>query len=257
MAEERQTKYTIAESYDLPSKGKIYDVAVDPHVELRSMTARDEMKRQNPNGSTQFKKLADIIEGCMIEKPKIHVYDMALGDYEFLLHKLRIVTYGPKYKMAAQCPHCFHTFEAEADLDQLQIIEFDEDKFYSAQTITLPVSGDSVKLKFQTPRMLDEIEAQSKEAKRKFKSAEIEFDLYFLLKNIIDEVNGVKLDQARIEAYINNLPAKDMVKLVNGVDALNACIGIDATLAIDCTECGGEVRTSFRFGPEFFRPTNV
>ena len=45
MAEERQTKYTIAEGYELPSKGKIYSVAVNPHVELRSMYERDEMKR--------------------------------------------------------------------------------------------------------------------------------------------------------------------------------------------------------------------
>ena len=42
MAEERQFKYTIAEGYSLPSKGKIYDVKVDPQIELRSMTARDE-----------------------------------------------------------------------------------------------------------------------------------------------------------------------------------------------------------------------
>ena len=54
MAEERQTKYTIAEGYELPSKGKIYSVAVNPHVELRSMSARDEMKRLSPS-STQFK----------------------------------------------------------------------------------------------------------------------------------------------------------------------------------------------------------
>jgi hypothetical protein len=256
MAEERQTKYTIAEGYELPSKGKIYDADVDAHVELRSMTARDEMKRLSPT-STQFKKLADIIEGCMIEKPKIHVYDMALGDYEFLLHKLRIVTYGPKYKLFLKCPHCLEQIETEADLESLQILDFDEEKFRELQTFVLPVSGDKVKLKFQTPRMLDEIELQTKEAKRKYKSADIEFDLLFLLKNIIDEVNGVKLDPIKIETYINNLPAKDMAKIVNGVDALNACVGIDSTLYVDCPHCGGEVRTSFRFGPEFFRPTNI
>ena len=132
MAEERQFRYTIAEGYELPSKGKIYDVKVDPQVELRSMTARDEMKRLSPS-SSQFKKLADIIEGCMIEKPKVKVYDMALGDYEFLLHKLRIVTYGPEYKLAVGCPHCGNTFEAITNLEQLQILEFNEEKFRELQ----------------------------------------------------------------------------------------------------------------------------
>ena len=39
---ERQTNYTIGEGMELPSKGKIYNVPVASHVELRSMTARDE-----------------------------------------------------------------------------------------------------------------------------------------------------------------------------------------------------------------------
>ena len=55
---ERDTNYTIAEGYRLPSEGLIYDVAVNPEIELRSMSARDEMKRLNPT-STPFKTLAE------------------------------------------------------------------------------------------------------------------------------------------------------------------------------------------------------
>lgn len=256
MSEERQTRYTIAEGYTLPSKGKIYDVKVDPQIELRSMTARDEMKRLSPSNS-QFKKLADIIEGCMIEKPKVKVYDMALGDYEFLLHKLRIVTYGPEYKLAAGCNHCGHTFETEADLEQLQVLEFDEEKFKSLQTFTLPVSGDTVKIKFQTPRMLDELEAKTNEMKRKFRDAELEFRLLVLLESVVDEVNGVKLDPLKAENYVSKLAARDMTKIINNLDALNACIGLDTTLFVDCPNCTGEVKTFFRFGAEFFRPTTI
>ena len=256
MAEERQFKYTIAEGYELPSKGKIYDIKVDSQVELRSMTARDEMKRLSPS-NTQFKRLADIIEGCMIEKPKVKVYDMALGDYEFLLHKLRIVTYGPDYKLTIGCPFCGHTFEGNANLEQLQILEFNEEKFKELQTFTLPSSGDTVKIKFQTPRMLDEIEAKTKEMKRKFREAELEFNLLVLLESVIDEVNGVKLDPLKAETYISKLPARDMTKIVNNLDALNELIGLDTSLFLDCPHCNSEVKTFFRFGPEFFRPTTV
>ena len=256
MAEERQTKYTIAEGYELPSGGKIYDVKVDPQIELRSMTARDEMKRLSPS-NTQFKKLADIIEGCMLEKPKVKVYDMALGDYEFLLHKLRIVTYGTKYKVGVGCPFCGHSFEGDANLEQLQVLEFDEAKFRELQTFTLPVSGDTIKIKFQTPRMLDEIEAKTKEMKRKFRDAELEFNLLILLESVIEEVNGNKLDPLKAENYITKLPAMDMTKIVNNLDALNELIGLDTTLFLDCPNCNGEVKTFFRFGAEFFRPTNI
>ena len=41
---ERKTNYTIGEGMELPSKGLIYDTPVNAYVELRSMTARDEMK---------------------------------------------------------------------------------------------------------------------------------------------------------------------------------------------------------------------
>lgn len=257
MEEVRQTKYTIAEGCTLPSKGLIYKNAkVDAQVELRCMTTRDEMKRLSPSNS-QFKKLADIIEGCMIEKPKIHVYDMALGDYEFLLHKLRIVSYGPNYKMNVPCNYCGRTFEGETDLEQLTIKEFDEEKFESLKTFTLPKSGDTVTIRFQTPRMLDEIEAKTRELQRKFKDAEVDFSTLVLLQTIIDEVNGKKLDPMKAENYINKMPAMDMLKIINNLDELNACIGIDNSLDVECTHCGGEVHTFFRFGPEFFRPTNI
>ena len=74
----RQTGFTIMEGYTLPSKGKIYSENVNPLIELRSMTAREEMRRLSPS-STPLKTLADIIEDCCIEKPAIHVYDMSLG----------------------------------------------------------------------------------------------------------------------------------------------------------------------------------
>ena len=124
---ERQTKYTIGEGLDLPSKGQIYPNFAPAQVELRSMTARDEMKRLSPS-TTQFKNLAEIIEGCMIEKYPVHVYDMALGDYEYLLHRLRIVTYGDEYKIAVKCSNCGEIVETTAHLDELKVVEFDENK---------------------------------------------------------------------------------------------------------------------------------
>jgi hypothetical protein len=125
--EERQTNFTIMEGHELPSKGLIYDKKVNPHVELRSMTAKEEMQRLAVT-SAPLKNLADIIESCMLEKPAVHVYDMAIGDYEFLLHRLRVVTYGNKYKITVGCPHCGHLTETELNLDALEIQEFDQAK---------------------------------------------------------------------------------------------------------------------------------
>jgi predicted RNA-binding Zn-ribbon protein involved in translation (DUF1610 family) len=253
---ERQTDYTIMEGYELPSKGRIYNASVNPHIELRSMTARDEMKRLSPS-STPLKTLADIIEGCCIEKPAIHVYDMSLGDYEFLLHKLRIVTYGEDYKVTLRCPECGEVIEAVAKLDQLDVKEFDEDEVKLLQTFTLPKSGRIITLNFLTPHMVEEIEVKVKDMKRKYKNATIDFETLVKLLVNIDLVDGEKKNEHELETFVTNLPALDLQKILNNIDKLNQQIGLDNVLYLTCPKCGEEVTTFFRFGPEFFRPTTI
>jgi predicted RNA-binding Zn-ribbon protein involved in translation (DUF1610 family) len=253
---ERLTDYTIMEGYELPSKGKIYSENVNPHIELRSMTARDEMKRLSPS-STPLKTLADIIEGCCIEKPAIHIYDMSLGDYEFLLHKLRIVTYGEDYKVSLRCPTCGESIEAVAKLDQLSIKEFDEDKVRDLQIFSLPKSGHIITLNFLTPRMAEEMEVKVKDMKRRYKNATIDFETLVRLLTNIDLVDGEKKSETELDNIITNLPALDLQKILNNIEKLNQQIGLDNILYLTCPKCGDEVTTFFRFGPEFFRPTTI
>jgi predicted RNA-binding Zn-ribbon protein involved in translation (DUF1610 family) len=253
---ERQTDYTIMEGYSLPSKGKIYTSKVSPIIELRSMTARDEMKRLSPS-STPLKTLADIIEGCCIEKPGIHVYDMSLGDYEFLLHKLRIVTYGEEYKVSLRCPVCGEYIEATADLSQLDVNEYDEKEIKELQTFVLPRSNKTVTLNFTSPRLIEEAESRVKDLKRRYKDATIDFETLVKLQLNIDLIDGDKKSEVELENIITNLPALDLQKLLNNIDKLNKKIGLDNILYLTCPKCGDEVTTFFRFGPEFFRPTNI
>ena len=253
---ERQTDYTIMEGYELPSKAKIYDTPVNPHIELRSMTARDEMKRLSPS-STPLKTLADIIEGCCIEPPAIHVYDMSLGDYEFLLHKLRIVTYGEDYKVALRCPECGERVEAVAQLGQLEVKEFDEDLVKSLQTFTLQKSGHIITLNFLTPRMIETMEVKVKDMKRRYKNATIDFETLVRLLVNIDLVDGEKKSETEMENFITNLPALDLQTILNKIESLNQQVGLENILYLTCPKCGGELTTFFRFGPEFFRPSTI
>ena len=65
--------------------------------------------------------------------------------------------------------------------------------------------------------MLDEIENRTKEMKRKYKTADIAFDLLVLLECVIDTVDGAHLEASKVETFINNLPAMDMAKIVNSI----------------------------------------
>ena len=253
---ERQTDFTIMEGYTLPSKGKIYTKTVNPHIELRSMTAREEMRRLSPS-STPLKTLADIIEDCCIEKPAIHVYDMSLGDYEFLLHKLRIVTYGEDYKVSLRCPECGELIETVTKLGQLEVKEFDEEEVKNLQTFSLPKSGHVITLNFTSPRMMEEIEVKVKDMKRRYKTATINFETLVKLLVNIDFVDGEKKSELELEKIVTNLPAMDLQKILNNIDKLNQKIGLDNILYLTCPKCGEELTTFFRFGPEFFRPTTI
>jgi predicted RNA-binding Zn-ribbon protein involved in translation (DUF1610 family) len=254
--ETRQTDYTIMEGYELPSEGKIYSENVNPHIELRSMTARDEMKRLSPS-NTPLKTLADIIEGCCIEKPAIHVYDMCLGDYEFLLHKLRTVTYGEDYKVSLRCPSCGEIIESVTKLDQLEVKEFNEEEIRGLQTFSLPKSNRLITLNFLSPHMVEEMEAKVKDMKRRYKNATIDFETLVRLLVNIDLVDSEKKTETELENIITNLPALDLQKILNNIDKLNQKIGLDNILYITCPKCGDEVTTFFRFGAEFFRPTTI
>lgn len=251
---ERLTEYTINEGYNLPSRGKIYSKDVKALVELKAMNGFDELKRKG-NSVAPLKVLADLIEDNMIEKPAIHVYDMCLGDYQYLLHKLRTITYGSTYLMEIKCPHCGRFVEVETNLDDFEGEPIDLDEFEERSNITLPVSGDKIGLNFQTPHLLDAIDDKAEELKRKFKTAKIDFQSLALFLLTINNVNGEQLDQHRLSEYIKNLNAKDLRFIELGIDKLNEVVGGMTTTIVHCPECGEKSEATFRFGPEFFRPT--
>ncbi len=147
--------YIIKQTYTLPSKGLVYATPVNPEVELTSMTTNHEMLRLQPS-ELVYKNMCDIIDDCIVNDIGISSYDMGLFDYQFLLHKLRVVTYGPDYKLSSRCPYCGMTNEDTINLDDIEVFEYTEDldKYLS---FDLPVSKMHIDLAVQTPRMLDDI----------------------------------------------------------------------------------------------------
>lgn len=252
--------YTIAEYFTLPSNGLLYDRDINPKVKLRSMTVRDEMRRLAPSSDGSiYKTMADIIDDCLVEKPGISAYDMCIGDYQFLLHKLRIVSYGPEYKIECRCPVCNDRDEHIVNLEELELTQlesFDRD----ALRVTLPVSGKVIELNITTPRILDNIEKDvirvSKQYKKQNKEmADIEWHLLYQLVYSINTVDGVKLNITQKETFCNNLVARDFNTIINALSQLDEKVGLGATLEVHCNRCGYDMVTPFRVTREFFEPT--
>lgn len=245
--------YTISETFTLPSLGKVYSTPINPEITLRSMTTRDEMRRLSPSENI-YKPLCDMIEGCIVgDKPKVHVYDMCLGDYQFLLHKLRVVTYGSDYKMKVRCPNCGEISDGSTDLNDETVLEWD-DSILDLLNVTLPKTGIKLSLKFATPRMMDEIQKRKKEILRKTGEQAFDPTLSLTAQALIDTVDGERLNPVKLETFVDNLNAYDLKYFMSMAAKFNERVGIDTQVIVKCSHCGYDVVTTFRLEPGFFEP---
>lgn len=245
--------YTIAETYELPSKGKVYNKTVNPTVKLSSMTTRNELQRLS-HSDRPMKTMADIIDDCMVEPCGISAYDMCVNDYQFLLHKIRVVTYGNDYKLNSICPICGNKNHLEINLDELEVKPFTEDcrKFLSFE---LPKTKDYISLNIVTPRMIDNIQIKAKELKKQRQGFKGDTDFLVSLMSYINTVNGEEKPDYLLEEYIMNLPMADSNYIDNMVNEFNKSFGLENDIEFECELCGFEYRSPFRITNEFYRPS--
>lgn len=246
--------YTVAENYTLPSLGKIYGVEVNPNIKIRSMTTQEEMKRLAPSDGA-YKNICEIIDDCLVEKPGISSYDMHLGDYQFLLHKMRVVTYGDEYTVQSTCPYCGCTNSDTISLDDIQVFDFDEEKVKDLFEFELPKSKRRIKLRMQTPRILDEIQIRAKELKRKSRNYVGDPAFLLSIEMMIEEVDGVKPNPLNLTEFVKNLPMMDTNYIVQHCVKINESIGLDTKLNNTCEVCGLDYESRFRTNSEFFGPS--
>lgn len=243
--------YTIHETYTLPSLGKIYDVEVNPNVTIKSMTTEQEQKRLAIT-DYPYKMLCEIIDDCIVDPIGISSYDMCIGDYQFVLYKLRTVTYGSEYNIDAKCPYCGYTRKETVNLDELSTMKYSEE-FDKYRTFKLPKTEDEITLNIQTPRMLDNVVNMTREYKAKFPDAS-DPTLTFTIKSLIQKVNDKKPDPMKIDQWIKNLPMADVNTIITYAEKMNSLIGVDTQLILHCDLCGLYHESSLTMGQEFFRP---
>ena len=245
--------YTITGNFVLPSKGKIYSPEIDPEVTLRTMTTSEEMRRMS-SSDYPYKVMADIIKDCMVSGPEIHPYDVCLGDYLFLMYKLREVTYGSSYTLETRCPFCNTKNIDTVDLNDLIIKEFNP-IIFKYMEFELPQTKKRVKIKFQTPRMLDTVDEKIRHHKKKSIDKSTNPELIYTISTMIESIDNETPNILDVEKWVPTLPMLDTQTILSYAEIVNGVIGIDRGLEVTCDMCKLSYETSFRIGPEFFRPT--
>lgn len=248
-------EYNIAETYTLPSGGEVYKQQVNPVVRLRSMTVNEEMKRLSPPGDYPLKVLCEIIDDCLIENPGISTYDMCVADYQFLLHKLRIVTYGTDYKVEFTCPYCGSQASEVINLADILVKGYNPsiEKYLE---FDLPKTNKHAKIRMQTPRLIDAANVKAKQFKKMSPDFSGDPAFIFTLESLIETIDGKPLDQTRVIETIRNMPMADVNTILNQTAKFNEGMGLDCLVTYVCDTCGLSHTGMFRQTAEFFRPTS-
>ena len=245
--------YTIAQDYTLPSEGKVYNKDVTPQIHLRSMTTVEEMKRLN-HSDRPYKVMSEIMDDCLVDKIGISAYDLCIPDYQFLLHKLRIVTYGTEYRLSSTCPYCGMTNTHTLDLDNLEIVPFNEEEYKKYSEFVLPVCQKKIKLRMQTPRMLDDISIKAKEQRKK--NPQIGDSAFlFTLESLIDTIDDEQPARFKILPFVQGLAMRDTNYILKAAQKLNTMFGLSSELINTCGMCGLDYTSNFRTTSEFFGPS--
>ena len=235
----------------LPSMGLIYEKEIDPHIKLRSMTTLDEMKRLSKSDN-QYQNMAELIDNCNLSDTGLSAYDMCLSDYKYLIYKLREVTYGSIYKLAAMCPYCGSQTVEEIDLSAINSIEY-TDELDQYRNLTLS-NGDKLLLNYQTPRMLDKVAEHIRLNNKRGKNTTLNTTLLYSIYYLINKKNNERIEAVEKEEWIKNLPMADTNLILTSSDKFVNGFGLDLNIEYECDVCGATSPLEVKITSEFFRP---
>lgn len=246
-------RVSIREKAVLPSKGLIYDSKkkIPTEFEMRAMTTLEEKLRLSSNDSMQI--IPELISRC--SEPRLEGKSLTMKDLQYAMFRLRIVTYGPEYKVQLRCPHCGKEYEATIDLDALKINYLDPEVDGTTFEIgPLPINNDIITCRLMCVDDYDELAKDVKRVMAKMPNYEGDPDLILKYDYIITAINGESIEPYKIKEYIEKLHARDFRFLESKYEEKENSYGLDLYMIEKCVKCQGDVEFNLPINSEFFRP---
>jgi hypothetical protein len=218
---------------------------------LRKMTGKEEAiladKRNQRNGG---KLVSELLHSCLVRLGEMPsngpraVENMYSADRNFLLLKLRSITFGPELQASYSCPSCGESFHTVEDLDELPMRVLGDEESIEDVVVELRdgyVDKDGSEhrsLRMRLPTGADEsaVASQMRQNASLGKNA--------LLSRCLKSLGD--LPKHRLEAIgpkiLSELTLTDR-RLIDRALSQSAP-GVDLIREITCPNCGGEFRTS-------------
>ena len=234
----------------LPSKGVLYkDAGIPADITLRGMTTKEEKILYASQGGNVFQK---ILQNCIVEPEDIDVKKLIAADELFLILQLRMITYGPEYKVQATCPYC-----GRKEIYTINLSEFDTnylpEDFEEPIKVELPRSKDKLELRVLRNEDSDFIEKFARKFAKNYNGNFREVEYICRMAKYIQTVNGEAIDFNDAREYVDNMMSMDSAKFWSVLNSIQ--VGVDTTAVVNCVGCGEEFDFSMPITSEFFRPT--
>lgn len=181
-----------------------------------------------------------------IYEPDLKLDELLDNDVEAILIFLRNSSFGPEIVLNVNDPRTGKQFKTSVMLDQLPLSKGTDPNPDGTFTVTLPKSGDTLKIKpltFGESREINKI-LDTYPAGRVAPRVTMK-----LQKNIID-VNG-NTDRGQIAAYVEQLPISDSKFIKKFLDENVPKIDLDKVVT---APSGEKLTVNVGFGADFFRP---
>jgi len=250
-----KSKSTITETYSLPSAGsQLYgEMEVPSEFTLRAMTTLEEKMRLS--SSDGFKIIPQIIKACCVDpKATIDLRRLKIFDLQYLMYKLRVVTYGPEYEVTIQCPYCGKTQKVVVNLDDIPVNNVPEDFVEPFEIGPLPVNGDVLGCRLTSTIDHEDIQREVKRIISKFPDYVGDPEYILRWNYILLTKNGDNMGIREIQPYIENLHAKDLRFLESKYDKMVSSFGLDLSMVEKCSNCEEDINFTLPMTSEFFRP---
>lgn len=260
----------------LPSKGKYYqneiELTADGELEIRPMTASDEIRLKNPDGLMNSNSLYQVIEHIA---PAIkNAKNMPTPDLDVIVIGMRIATYGEMMDVISKCQECNHEDTYQINLTQI---------LAGAKSITAPdvikIGDLEVTLRPQTSEsktMMNNYKVEVSRAARQLEhstaSGEDEINSEFVKilqkgSSLIFEIAAKHIvsvstpddetitDHATIYEWLDDMAAPDYQVIRDAVNLLSEEV-INRNFKFACTECENVNDVEVSFDPANFFGTS-
>jgi len=214
----------------LPSMG-VFNEGIDT-VEIRPFTYEDErILRSVTKMNEGIVAISTLMRRCV---KGIEYSNLSLFDKNYLLFKLREISYGDDYEISVTCQECQEKNDLSVKISKLRVDYADPNMEYPKK-VYLPDS--EVDVYVRCPRAEDE--------KLLGNSASLTDSLWKFVDRIKDyEERGI------IQEFLSKTTAKDITTLRQAIFSDN--IGLNYDVRFKCSNCNSDERTTLPMNESFF-----